>query len=188
MVESLIKGIMQLYMQISTRLVQLRVGKSGSGSASAANIDLAGPLIARVREHAAQAARVAETRAVSGASQDASSDPSPSTREGRAGDGGPLPPHTASTVPGELAHHLSREPRAFALQPPIGEQLKRRTFQYVNHALELANEGKVEAAETCAKLAESALKTAADYLSEEEFLAFRSEVMSRINPAEDKSG
>lgn len=185
--DSLIKGIMQLYMEISTRLVRLRVGKTGSGGTSAAHIDLAGPLIARVREHAAHAVSAAESNKVAGGLPGPSSDQSHPTGEVPARGGDPLPQHTPPALPGELALHLSREPRVGGLQPPIGEQLKRRTVQYVNHALELANEGKVEAAETCAKLAESALKMAADYLSEEEFLAFKSEVMSRIIPADDKA-
>jgi hypothetical protein len=63
----------------------------------------------------------------------------------------------------------------------MGEQLKKRTIEHIHHALSLAREGKSEAAETYAELAESALETAAEYLPQDDFLAFKDEVEALIS-------
>ena len=151
---SLIEVISQLYVQVSARLVQLRIDKPTSATGSTANADIANPLIARIRKYAAanadrtgagatpvDADRIAPAEGIARIAADVA----PAERS-------PLA-DSAQPKPSELALEFAREPRAGALPPPVGEQLKKRTFEYINHALELAKQGNVESAETCAKLA-----------------------------------
>lgn len=191
-VDSLIQGIMQLYMQVSTRLLQLRVDRSASTGAEAADTEVAELLIARVRQHAAESGSpgnraVAPSSAGSNGSEAAAEE---SVDEPTASvlDAADAAEKRHAALPNELSLHLAKGPRAGGLGPRIGEQLQRRTFDYINHALDLAKQGKIESAETSAKLAESALRTAAAYLSAEEFLAFKNEVRSRIQGSSDESG
>jgi len=188
-VDSLIKGIMQLYMQVSTRLLQFRVDRSASTGGDAADTDVAKLLIARVREHAAESGGAGNTAASSNAAGSVRSEPSAEeSAEEPMVDGADAAMQNPSALPNELSLHLARGPKAGGLRPRIGEQLKRRTFDYINQALDLAKQGKIESAETCAKLAESALRTAAEYLSAEEFLAFKNEVRSRVQRNSDEPG
>ncbi len=183
--DSLIQGILQLYFQISSRLVQFRVDRSETRAQAAADIDVAEHLIARVREHAAASAPAAgdpisPTTASDQRLQAIGATGSRTFGAGWVGTGQP------AELGNELALHLAKGPRAGVLQPRIGEQLKRRTFGYINQALDLAKQGKLAAAETCAKLAESALKTAAGFLSPEEFHEFQREVMARVHGVDDR--
>jgi hypothetical protein len=187
-VDSLLKGVMQLYLQVSTRLLELRVDKTDQKIGRVTNVDIVGPLGAQARRYAVaiqggeiSAAGPAESNAIA---------PDESTSDGeKTADRSDTPsPATHPTeLPSELALQFSREPRAGSLKPPMGEQLRRRTFEYVNHALQLAKQGRVESAETYAKLAQAALATASAYLSAEEYLALTREVMLRVHPESDGS-
>jgi hypothetical protein len=188
-VDSLIKGIMQLYMQVSTRLLQFRVDRSASTGGEAADTDVAKLLIARVREHAADSGGAGNMTASSSAAGSVRSEASAEeSADEPMVSGADAAMQNPSALPNELSLHLARGPKAGGLRPRIGEQLKRRTFDYINQALDLAKQGKIESAETCAKLAESALRTAAEYLSAEEFLAFKNEVRSRVQRNSDEPG
>ena len=188
-VDALIESIMQLYRQISERLLQVRIDRSEWHSGPTPNIDIADALIARVRAYAAEnmshrqvqrlptetAYRTFAPSHVSGADNTSLPGASP-------------PDHARPLLPSELAERFAKEPLTGALLPPVGQQLKRRTFEYVNHALDLAKQGDAEAAETYAKLAECALKTAADFLPAEEYQTFANEVVSRVHPTDETSG
>ncbi len=187
-VDSLLKGVMQLYLQVSTRLLKLRVDKTDQNIGPVTNVDIVGPLGAQARRYAVaiqggeiSAAGPAESNAI--APDESASDGEKTADRSDT----PSPAAHAPELPSELALQFSREPRAGSLKPPMGEQLRRRTFEYVNHALQLAKQGKVESAETYAKLAQAALATASAYLSAEEYLALTREVMLRVHPESDSS-
>ena len=186
--DSLLKGIMQLYLQVSTKLLKLRVDKTDRKIGPVTNVDIVGPLGARARKYAVAIrdgaiSTVGPARSNPVASEESASDgEKPTDQSDRSS-----PATHPTELPSELALQFSREPRAGSLKPPMGEQLRRRTFEYVNHALQLAKQGKVESAETYAKLAQAALATASAYLSAEEYLALTREVMLRVHPESDSS-
>jgi hypothetical protein len=185
--DALIESITRLYRQISERLLQARVDSARRHGGSAPKIDIAESLIARVRANATQNRSDRPERTLS---TESTSPVAPGHEGGEAISslqGAPTPYHERPLLPNELAMQFSKEPRAGALLPAVGEQLKRRTFEYINRALELGKEGNAECAETYAKLAECALKTAADYLSEDEYLLFTQEVLSRVAPSDGTS-
>lgn len=180
---TLIEVISQLYTQVSARLVQMRIDKPTLATGSTAHADIADPLIERIRKYAAenanrtgaratpvQADRIAPAEGIARIAADAM----PAA--------GSPPAGSAQPTASELALEFAKQPRVGALPPPVGDQLKKRTFEYINHALDLAKQGNVDCAETYAKLAETALKTAAGYLPEEEYLDLEQEAMSRIMP------
>jgi hypothetical protein len=178
---SLIEVISQLYTQVSARLVQMRIDKPRSAIGSTARADIADPLIERIRKYAAENARRTDAGA-SPADQVVPTEGIARIAAAMTAAKGTPVSGSSQPTPNELALEFAKGPRAGALPPPVGEQLKKRTFEYINHALDLAKQGKVESAETCAKLAETALKAAAAYMSEEDYLAFEQEAMSRIAP------
>lgn len=187
-VDSLLKGVMQLYLQVSTRLLKLRVDKTDQKIGPVTNVDIVGPLGARAREHAvAIQSGAISTTGPAGSNPVASDESTPDDEKPTDRSDKPSPAAHPTEIPSELALQFSREPRAGSLKPPMGEQLRRRTFEYVNHALQLAKQGKVESAETYAKLAQAALATASAYLSAEEYLALTREVMLRVHPESDSS-
>lgn len=185
----LIEAISQLYTQVSARLVQMRIDQPRLAAGSTAGADIADPLIERIRKYAAEHAKQTDAGTTPADRIVPAEDIAQIAGEIAPAKGAPTPgpPYPATN---ELALEFAKEPRVGALPPPVGEQLKKRTFEYINRALELAKHGKVESAETCAKLAETALKAAAVYLSEEDYLAFEQEAMARsLPPAEpDHSG
>jgi hypothetical protein len=188
-VDALIESIMQLYRQISERLLQVRIDRSEWHSGPAPNIDIAEPLIARVRAYAAENMGQRQEQRLPTETAYRTFAPSHVSGEDNTSLPGASPPDDERPLlPSELAEHFAKEPRTGALLPPVGQQLKRRTFEYVNHALELAKQGDAESAETYAKLAECALRTAADYLSAEEYRTFANEVVSRVHPTDETSG
>ncbi len=170
-------------MRVSEKLLRLRMDKQEKRLGPVTSADIAGPLIQRVRECAADRAKQIAQQATVIALHDADTEEGSPRFGGNATRAGTGPADGRAPIPPSLlALHFSKEPRVGALRPLMGEQLKRRTFEYINHALEFANEGDVEAAEACARLAESALKTAVDYLSESEYLKLQADVLSRIQP------
>ena len=186
--DSLLKGVMQLYLQVSTRLLKLRVDKTDRTIGPVTNVDIVGPLGARAREFAvAIQSGAISTAGPAGSNPVASDEVTPDGEKPTDRSDRPSPPAHPTEIPSELALQFSREPRAGSLKPPMGEQLRRRTFEYVNHALQLAKQGKVESAETYAKLAQAALATASAYLPAEEYLALTREVMLRVHPESDGS-
>jgi hypothetical protein len=187
-VDTLLKGVLQLYLQVSTRLLKLRVDKTDQKVGRVTNVDIVGPLGARAREYAVaiQSGAISSTCQAE-SSPVASEESTPDGEKPTDGSDKPSPTAHATELPSELALQFSREPRAGSLKPPMGEQLRRRTFEYVNHSLQLAKQGKVESAETYAKLAQAALATASAYLSAEEYLALTREVILRIHPESDGS-
>ncbi len=60
------------------------------------------------------------------------------------------------------------------------EKMEAKTMEYINKAMRLAKQGNAEGAKVNAELAESALKTVIEYMSEEEYQAFRKEVENRM--------
>lgn len=178
---SLLDVISQLYLRISEKLLQVRMDQPKKQPGPVADAAIAGLLIQRVRECAADRAKQIAPQATAVALHDVDAEEGGPRFGGSAARAGTGPAEgRAPMPPSQLALQFSKEPRVGTLQPHIGERLKQRTLEYVNHALALANQGDVEAADACARLAESALKTAADYLSESEYRKLQAEVLSRI--------
>jgi hypothetical protein len=177
--ESLIKAIMQLYMEISSRLFQLRVENFRTRTGPGPDIDLAGPLIDRLSEYVAESAnRIGE--AASAATEQAPPHQASSGENRPNSSSTPSPRVTPPLAPGKRGPSLFHDAGVLSSQPSVGEQLKKQTFRYISQAVDCARQGKVEAAEVCAEHAESAFKLAAQYLSEDEYRSFAEQVLSRL--------
>ncbi len=178
--ESLIKGMLQLYSELAAQLLRLRVERGRSRHGGAADVDLVGPLIDRLRECAAESASRTLDEPTPPApdrpTAHETAKPSRHSGNGSMARAVPIPP----PAPGKRVPALSRDPGPLGLQPPVGEQLKKQTFRYIAQAVDCARQGKIEAAEVYAAIAENALKLAAQYLPEQEYLSFKDEVMSRL--------
>jgi hypothetical protein len=107
-----------------------------------------------------------------------------------------VPPEEGAEETGEV-HRTSRAPLAegskaggspapirrtssLNLEPRVGEQLQRRTIDYINTSLRMARYGDKAGAKLHAELAENAMRTAVQYLSAEEFQDFKTSVEGRL--------
>ena len=93
----------------------------------------------------------------------------------------------AEGVPSGTQVPPPRRTAAPAAQPRVGEQLQRRTLDYINNSLRLARYGDKAGAKLNAELAENAMKTAAQYLPAAEFHEFRHRVEERLHNLDDNS-
>ena len=183
--DTLIKRMLQLYAEFSAQLFRIRVEKARMRHGEAGDVDLAGPLIEWLRQCAGESTNRREEQALLAAAErpgahEASKIENPTTSWT------PLPTPIPPLAPGKRVPGLSPGVGAVSFQPPLGEHLEKETFRYMAQALVCARQGNVEAAEVCAKAAESALKLAAHYLPEEEYRRFKDEVMSRLTRSGDR--
>lgn len=68
------------------------------------------------------------------------------------------------------------------LEPFMRERMRKNALDHVNKALILARRGQAEGARLHAELAENAMRTAGEYMSDEEYRQFREELEARLHP------
>jgi hypothetical protein len=81
----------------------------------------------------------------------------------------------------ELSNWLKNRNSVPAVEPHIAEKLKASAEEHINKAISMAKQGKLEAAKLHADLAESAVRTAADYMSKDDYQDFKKYVHDRLN-------
>ena len=67
----------------------------------------------------------------------------------------------------------------------MSERMRAKTIEHIKKALRLAKQGDAEGANVNAELAEAAMNTAIEYMSEEEYPAFKEEVERRLGALQD---
>ena len=183
--DALIKRMLQLYAELSAQLLRIRVEKGGMRRGEAEDVDLAGPLIDRLRQCAAENMPRTGEQALPAATEGSHAHEASEIEHRPMTGGTPAPTPMPPLAPGKRVPGLSPGVGAASFQPPLGEHLEKETFRYMAQALDFAKQGNVEAAEVYAQAAESALNLAAHYLPEEEYCRFKDEVMSRLTRSGD---
>lgn len=79
-----------------------------------------------------------------------------------------------------LSEHFSRYRSSTHRQPFVRDRMRSSALDHINKAISFAKAGNEPAARIHAKLAESAMKTAGQYMSDEEYSRFREEVEARM--------
>jgi len=75
-----------------------------------------------------------------------------------------------------------------AVEPHIAEKLKKRAEEHINRAMRLARQGEFRVAQVHVDLAESAVKTAAHYMTVDAFGAFKNTVGDRLASIDEQRG
>lgn len=163
---SLIESLRLLFAQVSRRLLEHRLTERSPSSSTADSADISDALDNHLELTAADAA-----------SQE------PESAASRSPAGEPKATSKAATVPPGLFTALARRfrKRRWAVnQPHLGEKMRATTNDHINQALRLARSGNVQGAKLHTELAENAMKTASQYMSDEDFRAFKEKVEGRI--------
>jgi hypothetical protein len=168
---ALLDSLRTLYTQISAKLWHRRMQPPAPSAMAGESADIAGSLNGHI-ERAASEARVS-SEASPGA--DSSMERSGQSVVGREN---PL------QIPGlrlfsGLARYFRRRGGSAGYQR-LGEKMRANTTRHINQALRLAKRGDARGAKVRAELAESAMKTASQYLPEEEYRTFKQHVESRL--------
>lgn len=79
-----------------------------------------------------------------------------------------------------LSERFARHRSQAKLEPFMREKMRANTLKHVNKALALARQGQAEGAKIHAELAETAMKTAGEYMSDDEYGQFQEEVEARL--------
>jgi hypothetical protein len=80
-----------------------------------------------------------------------------------------------------LSQYLVKKAADHDYHPDMGEKMRANTIEHIKKAMRLAKQGDEEGAKINADLADSAMKTAIEYMSEDEYVIFRQEVIKRLD-------
>jgi hypothetical protein len=85
------------------------------------------------------------------------------------------------TLLNAFSEHLNRHRSESSYHPLLRDQMREHTFAHLNKALSLARQGNADGAKLYATLAENAMGQAGEYMSDDEYRAFRKEVEERLH-------
>ncbi len=180
-ISALLQALQSLYLQVSSRLLHLRLGdpSANPGNGAADPVNIAGTLGEHLERQAAEAKDRGDAQHADAAGREhAQAHPlSARDRDGR--------PYNAPS--GERPKHFHGRGPAADLQPHMREKMQANTLEHINKALRLAREGNAEGAKLHAQLAEHAMQTAGDYMPPEQYQSFREEVETRLRAILDAS-
>ena len=168
---ALLDSLRTLYTQISAKLWHRRMQPPEPSPMAGDSADITGSLSGHIERSAAEAR--------------ASSEPSPGADSSmeRSGRSGTVHKKPRQSPTSRLFSGLSRYFRrrgGSAGYHRLGEKMRADTTRHINQALRLAKRGDARGAKVRAELAESAMKTASQYLPEEEYRTFKQHVESRL--------
>jgi len=172
---ALLDALLNLQMQISRMLLSSRMRSFKPSDSVRNGTDIAEQLKDKI------AHTVAESKTSGHASKIPSTD---SIRRDKAAPAGSAV-HTKQSSPElrlfiDLSNSLSKQVSAHKIQPRMTEKMETKTMEYINKAMRLAKQGNEEGAKVNAELAESALTTVIEYMSEEECKDFKKEIENRM--------
>ncbi len=172
---ALLDALLNLQTQISSMLLSSRMQSFKPSDNARNGTDIAEQLKDKIA-HA-----VTESRTSGHASEVPSSN---SIRQDKAAPDGSAAPTKQSSPELRLfiglSNSLSKRVATHKIQPRMTKKMEAKTMEYINKAMRLAKQGNAEGAKVNAELAESALKTVIEYMSEEECQAFKKEVENRM--------
>ena len=163
---NLIRALRELSAQIFSRVLLGRMERRAGGAAAGSN---ALPIRALVAECVAEPAAVSGSPAATEPVAEAPVGAQPPTREAS--------PPLVNDLSGRFARHRGQR----GLDSLMAEKMRATTLEHLNRALILARRGQGDGARIHADLAETAMETAAKYMSEEEYRALESEVERRLS-------
>jgi len=173
--QALIRSLQSLYAQLSSRLLEYRM-LAGSGTHVARESLLIQDLLS---EHIAKNIE-APDRTKQAEQPKASWDTEAKTRAGARRGSARGQRVFPALVVNALSEHFSRYRSLTQRQPFIRDRMRDNTLDYINKAISFAKAGNEQAARVHAELAENAMKTAGQYMSDEEYSRFREEVEARM--------
>ena len=173
---TMISTLRDLYRQILSKLLQGRLqGQQGAGQARGSV-----PISALMAEQIAKADEESGQQK-GGADSERPVSPTPTT--GGFTNTRALKNDSEPPLPGlfsALSQRFSRHRSQAKLEPFMAEKMRANTLDHVNKALGLARRGNAEGARIHAKLAEIAMETAGDYMSDDEYSQLRETVEARF--------
>ena len=167
---ALLDALQALYTQISTKLWHRRMEPPPPSALAGDSADITGALSGHIERTAAEAA----SGAIDNPPEKPTEHPVKSVPAG-----GKKRPEPGMRLFSGFTRHLRRRGRG-AGQRHLGEKLRADTLRHINDALRLARRGDAQGAKLRTELAESAMRTASNYLPEEEYLAFKQELEERL--------
>jgi hypothetical protein len=177
--QTLLGSLLGLYAQVSSRLLNSRMRTKQESAASREGIPVEKLLARHIDE---TAAAFAQAQRASDGEKPAASPRTSRTRPTVSADkAGARRP--AAGLLGALSQYFDRHPSSPHCEPLVREKMRSRTLDHINKALVLARQGDAERAKIHAGLAESAMRTAAEYMSDEEYREFTAQVQSRLHSA-----
>lgn len=181
--QGLIQALLGLYSQVSSRLLSSRMETRHESTAGRDGLpieDLLGDHIERTAAESAPPDGANAPDKPPPASPAADHRPAASAKKAhqeRSGLG----------LFGALSNYFGRHRSSAQTEPYLREKMRQNTVDHINKALVLAKQGDAKGAKVHAGLAESAMQTAGDYMSDEEYLQFEEEVGTRLQAAKRTS-
>lgn len=182
--QALIHSLQTLYLQISSRLLYSRMVTKSEPTASRESPQIQDLLANRINRAAATSEETARA--------DTEKEPALTVP---ASTGGSIPPtgardpgHTRPTLFNALSGYFTRRRSSVHFHPFMREKMQANTLEHINKALALARQGHAQGARIHAELAESAMKTAGEYMSDDEYHRFRDDVETRLHGAQEVDG
>ncbi len=163
---ALLQSLRTLYTQIAANLWHRRMQPPEPSAMAGESADIADSLSGHIERMAAEAS----TEPSPGA--DGSTERSDAVRKKSK----LLPP---SRLFSALSSRFRGKSGSVASQQ-LGEKMRADTMRHINKALRLAKGGDAQGAKVHAELAENAMKTASQYLPEEEYRTFKQDVETRL--------
>jgi hypothetical protein len=180
--EGLLRSLRELYAEIASHLLKGRLQKQAGAREARAHLPIADLLAEQITRQTAKSLEQGQQKAAvfDAASVAASAQGEmPDRLKGRAATDSN--PGLFSVLSRRFARHRSQA----RLDPFMAEKMRTNTIDHLNRALMLARSGQTEGSRIHAELAESAMKTASDYMSDEEFRQLRREAEARLRTARE---
>ena len=176
-IRALIRSLRSLSTQIASRLVNGRLLESSESRPARASV----PISELLTDHIAEAstASTAPGQADDGAAPEEWLPDNPSS-DSFVQAPGTQRQSRGFTVFSALSKRFSGHHSSAHLQAFMREKMRKNTLDHVNKALALARHGNADGAKIHAGLAENAMRTAGEYMSDDDYAQFRRDVEHRM--------
>jgi hypothetical protein len=178
--QALLDSLLSLYSQVFSRLLDSRMGSQRESAAPRDAI----PIEDLLEEHIERTA-AASAKADPGSAGEKNVEARPTPKEKRTA---PIPEsgrgHSGRGLFGALSNYFGRHRSSAHIEPFMREKMRTNTLDHINKALILARQGEAEGAKIHAGLAQTAMQTAGEYMSDQEFHRFKEQVERRLKDAQ----
>ncbi len=177
--QSLLSALLGLYSQISSRILSDRLSTQRGPTTPRDGLPIGDLLDDHIEQTAAASVQSGGSHPEEKPSASRSaSDTRPITTPDKAGTG-----RSGSGLFGALSGYFGRHRNSSHSAPLVREKMRANTLDHINRAMILAKRGDAKGAKVHATLAESAMRTAGEYMSDEEYSQFKEQVESRVKAA-----
>jgi len=177
--QTLLSSLLGLYSQVSSRLLSSRMSTQQGPATPREGL----PIVDLLDHHIEQTAAAAQQSRSTASDEAASATPAAPESRSIAAAGKTGPRRSGSGIFGALSSHFGRHRNATHSEPLLREKMRANTLEHINRARVLAKRGDAKGAKVHAALAESAMRTAGEYMSDEEYRQFKEEVETRLQPS-----